>query len=99
MKKHAMDLAQRLNAHLAPEPRLPRATVGIKVRYARIRAVRPSFYINGHVAEVGEEAEFSLHEAKQLQRAGKAEILEEFIRDEKIPGDLHTPPRSWATRW
>jgi len=64
----------------------------LRVRRVRIRAIKPTFVLNEHRAEVGEEGELDHNDALTLVKQGKVEILGE-APPRTIPArDLADPP-------
>lgn len=70
-----------------------RATEPLRIVRYKVRALTNRFYLNGHVATVGEEGVMDCSDATIAAAAGRVEILEEAPSRFIAVRDLGDPPR------
>ncbi len=73
-------------------------TEAMKIRRVRIRALASNFYLEGHVAHIGEEGVVDFSDAETLRVQGKAEIVGEAPARTIPMRDLADPPSGWMAR-
>jgi hypothetical protein len=63
-----------------------------EIKRVKIRAITANFYLNGHVAQVGEEGVVDYADVAALLKAGKAEIIGDAPARTIAAKDLKDPP-------
>jgi hypothetical protein len=63
-----------------------------EIKRVKIRALAANFYLNGHVAEVGEEGIVDYADVAALLKAGKAEIIGDAPARTIAMKNLQDPP-------
>jgi hypothetical protein len=63
-----------------------------EIKRVKIRALKPSFYLGGHVAQVGEEGVVDYADVHALLKAAKVEVLGDAAPRTISAKDLKDPP-------